>query len=57
MAELLKYSQASLAKSQLAMKAQANMYRKQVEYDKGDKVWLSSQNIRTTRPFKSLEDR
>lgn len=57
MAELLEYGQASLAKSQLAMEAQANMHRKQVEYDKGDKVWLSSQNIRTTRPSKSLEDR
>ena len=57
MEELLEYGRKQLQKSQLSMEAQANMHRKDVTYKEGDQVWLSSQNIKTTRPSKGLEDR
>ena len=39
------------------MKTQVNKHRKDVFYEIGDQVWLSSENIKITRPSKSLEDR
>ena len=55
--ELLEYAQGKMRKSQEIMKRQADKYRKDVSYNIGDRVWLSSKNIPTTRPSKSLEDK
>ena len=57
MQEILEYGREKLQASQIAMQTQANKYRKEVSYDVGDKVWLSSKNIYTTRPCKDLEDK
>ena len=39
------------------MEKQVNKYRKNVIYDVGDHIWLSSKNITSTRPCKDLEDK
>ena len=57
MEEILEYSKERLTRSQKAMQLQANKHRKEVSYNIGDKVWLSSKNIRSTRPCRSLEDK
>ena len=57
MQELLKYGHQRLKKSREAMSTQANKHRKEVAYDVGDYVWLSSKNIQTDRPCKDLEDK
>ena len=57
MEELLEYGRSQLLKSQSSMEAQANKHRKDVSYEIGDRVWLSSRNVKTTRPSKGLEDR
>lgn len=43
--------------SQSAMKKQADKRRKEVSYEVGDQVFLSSRNITTDRPSKKLEDK
>ena len=57
MEELLEYGRGHLQKAQLDMEAQANKHRKDVSYDVGAKVWLSSHHVKTARPSKGLEDR
>ena len=50
-----KYAQELLTKAQTSQSDQANKYRKKVSYDIGNKVWLSTKNIRIDRPFKKLD--
>lgn len=57
MEQLLEYGTTRMKKAQEAMRVQANKHRKDVTYDEGDWVWLSSKNIRTERPVKDLEDK
>lgn len=57
MKELLEYGRNILIKSREAMRAQVNKHRKDVTYNVGDRVWLSSENIQTIRPCKTLEDK
>jgi hypothetical protein len=57
MEEILEYGRKNLAQSQLLMERQANRHRKDVEYQPGQKVWLSSKNINSTRPCRDLEDK
>lgn len=39
------------------MRTQVNKHRKEVDYQVGNQVWLSSRNIKSTRPCKDLEDK
>ncbi len=55
MQSIWKYAQESLTKAQTSQSNQANKYRKEVSYDIGDKVWLSTKNISTYRPSKKLD--
>ena len=50
-----KYAQKSLTKAQTNQSTKANKHWKEVTYDIGDKVWLSTKNISTDRPFKKLD--
>ena len=47
----------ALKKSQEAMVKTANRKRKDMTYEPGDMVFLSSKNIKTTRPSKKLDDK
>ena len=48
----------ALEKSSQMMKKYADRKRRpSPEYKEGDKVWLDSSNIQTTRPTKKLEDK
>ena len=55
MQSIWKYAQESLTKAQTSQSNQANKHRKEVSYDIGDKVWLSTKNISTDRPSKKLD--
>ena len=44
-----------MTKVQTSQSNQANKYWKEVSYDIGDKVWLSTKNISTDRPSKKLD--
>ena len=57
MDQILKYARASADKAQLAITDQANKYRRDVDYEPGNIVFLSSKNIRTSRPSKKLDDK
>ena len=57
MEELLAYGTQRLQNSRKAMSHQANKHRKDVGYEIGDWVWLSSRNVKSTRPCKDLEDK
>ena len=57
MQEILDYGKEHLEASRIAMQTQTNKHRKDVSYEVGDKVWLSSKHIQTTRPCKDLEDK
>ena len=50
------FTRAEMAKSQRAQMKAANRHQKaSLEYKVGDKVWLSTKNIRTERPSKKLD--
>ena len=57
MQELLELGQKHMEETRSTMRKQANKHRKEVEYQVGDSVRLSSENIKTTRPSKKLDDR
>ena len=52
---LWKYAQKSLTKAQTSQSNQANKYWKEISYDIGDKIWLSTKNISTDRLSKKLD--
>jgi len=55
--ELLEFGRDKLVQAQRAMKDQADKYRSNITFDIGDKVYISSKNIKTMRPSKTLEDK
>lgn len=57
MKKLLEYGRNILINSREAMRTEANKHRKDVTYNVGDRVWLSSENIQTIRPCKTLKDK
>jgi len=57
MEEMLEYGRSQLLESQTKMKAQADKSRTDVEFNIGDKVWVSSKDIQTARPSQTLEDK
>jgi len=57
MQNILEVMKDNSKRAQEAMSRQANKRRKTVEYQVGDKVFLSSRNITTDRPTKKLEDK
>jgi len=57
MEELLSFGRQQLEKTKLAIEVQVNKHRRDVTYEVGDWVWLSSRNVKTTRPCKDLEDK
>lgn len=57
MEEMLEFGRSRLVESQKIMKDQADKHRRDVSYNIGDKVWVSSKDIKTTRPSQTLEDK
>ena len=57
MQKLLKFDQKRMKKIRSTMRKQINKHRKEVEYQVDDFVRLSSENIKTTRSSKKLNDR
>ena len=57
MEELLNFGRQQLEKTKLATEVQVNKHRRDVTYEVDDWVWLSSRNVKTTRPCKDLEDK
>lgn len=57
MEEMLHYGRAQLVEAQAKMKDQADKHRTDITFNIGDKVWVSSKDIQTTRPSHTLEDK
>ena len=57
MQKLLKFDQKHMKKIRSTMRKQTNKHRKEMKYQVDDSVRFSSENIRTTRPSKKLNDR
>jgi hypothetical protein len=57
MEELLSFGRAQLTEAQAKMKNQADQHRKDVSYEVGQSVWVSSKHIKTARPSETLEDK
>jgi len=57
MKELLNFGRQQLEKTKLIIEVQINKHRRNVIYEVDDWVWLSSRNVKTTRPCKDLEDK
>jgi len=57
MEELLNFGRQQLEKTKLTTEVQVNKHRRNVTYEVDDWVWLSSRNVKTTRPCKDLEDK
>ena len=55
MQEALEYGKQNLEVAQTRMVEQANRHRKDVKYEVGDHVFLSTKNIKTSRPSKKLD--
>ena len=55
MQSIWKYAQESLMEAQTSQSNQANKHWKEVSYDIGDKVWLSTKNISTDQSSKKLD--
>lgn len=55
MQQSLDYGRQNLEAAQTSMIEQANRHRKHVTYEVGDRVYLSTKNIKTTRPCKKLD--
>jgi hypothetical protein len=45
----------NLERSQLTMTKQANKYRREPDFDVGDKVWVTTKNWKTDRPSRKLD--
>ena len=54
---VLELAQTNMKQAQNSMKRFADRHRKEVSYQVGDRVFLSSRNIVTSRPSKKLEDK
>ena len=57
MEEILLYGRTKMQVAQDQMKAQADKHRTDVNFQVGQKVWVSSKDIKTTRPSRTLEDK
>ena len=57
MDNILKLMRENAEKSQATMKRHADRHRREISYEVGDQVFLSSKNIITDRPSKKLEDK
>ncbi|SLM37987.1 Chromo domain-like [Lasallia pustulata] len=57
MENVLELMKKNAAKSQETMKRHADKHRKEITYEVGDQVFLSSRNITTDRPSKKIEDK
>ncbi len=57
MKELLSFGRQQLEKTKLVTEVQVNKHRRDVTYEVGNWVWLSSRNVKTTRLCKDLEDK
>ena len=57
MENILELMKKNAAKSQETMKRHADKHRKEITYEVGDQVFLSSRNITTDRPSKKIEDK
>ena len=55
MQKSLEYGRQNLEVTQARMMEQANRHRKDVTYEIGDHVFLSTKNLKTTRPSKKLD--
>ena len=53
--EVWKFVHTEMARSQERQAEAADQHQKNVEYEVGDKVWLSTRNIKTERPLKKLD--
>ena len=51
------WAQDRLKKTQKQQQTQANKHRREIDFEEGDKVWLSMKNISTTRPCKKLDSK
>ena len=57
MKKLLIFDRQQLEKIKQVTEAQRNKHRRDVIYEVDDQVWLASENIKTTRSCKDLEDK
>lgn len=57
MDEMLQYGRTQLVDAQAKMKTQIDKSRTDIAFNIGDKVWVSSKDIQTTRPSQTLEDK
>ena len=57
MEEILDQGRSRLIGAQNKMKTQADKHRTDVRFKIGDKVWVSSKDIQTSRPSQTLEDK
>ncbi|SLM37367.1 hypothetical protein LPUS_07191 [Lasallia pustulata] len=57
MENVLELMKKNAAKSQETMKRHADKHRKEITYEVGDQVFLSSKNITTDQPSKKIEDK
>ena len=55
MQQSLEFGRQNLEAAQARMVAQENRHRKDITYEVGDRVYLSTKNIKTTRPCKKLD--
>ena len=58
MEETLEQTKENIEKAKTHMKCQADKHRSQApDYEIGDKVWLSTENLKLTRTSKKLTER
>jgi hypothetical protein len=55
MKEIWDFARASMEKAQAQQKKQADKHRREVDFDVGDKVWVSMKTWKTDRPSKKLD--
>lgn len=57
MDEILRFTKQHIEQARTQMSKQADRHRKDVDYDVGDMVFLSTKNIKTQRPCKKLDSK
>ena len=57
MDEVLVFAKKHILEAQEVISKQANKYRKDVDYEIGEMVFLNSRNIKTQKPSKKLDDK